>query len=129
VGWFSIPSIRKDDAGLPAYVSATPAGILELFHRYNLETSGNTVLSLEKQYCRQASANVLSLKAKSGDATVTVLVTARQKILNNISLQADILMLLWEVRFVTGDMVKEALLLWMWVQPVFLALKQKSGYR
>jgi methylenetetrahydrofolate dehydrogenase (NADP+)/methenyltetrahydrofolate cyclohydrolase len=42
--------------GLPAYVSATPAGVVELLKRYKIETAGKACgCYRQKQHCRQAT--------------------------------------------------------------------------
>jgi methylenetetrahydrofolate dehydrogenase (NADP+)/methenyltetrahydrofolate cyclohydrolase len=94
--------------GLPSYVSATPAGILELLLRYKIETSGKHCVILGRSnIVGRPLANLLSLKANPGDATVTVC-HSRTKNIKDICLQADILIAaMGSPGFVTGDMVKE----------------------
>jgi len=94
--------------GLPAYVSATPSGIIELLRRYKIETSGkHCVIIGRSNIVGRPLANLLSLKANPGDATVTVC-HSRSKNIKEITLQADILIAaMGNPGFVTGDMVKE----------------------
>lgn len=94
--------------GLPAYVSATPAGVVELLKRYKIETAGKRVVVIGRSNIVGKPLSILlAQKAEVGDATVT-LCHSRTKNLKEITLQADILIAaLGSPEFVKGDMVKE----------------------
>lgn len=94
--------------GLPAYISATPAGILELIKRYNIETSGKDVVVIGRSNIVGKPISILlSQKAYPGDATVT-LTHSRTKNLKEITSKADIIIVaLGQAEFLTGDMVKD----------------------
>jgi methylenetetrahydrofolate dehydrogenase (NADP+) / methenyltetrahydrofolate cyclohydrolase len=94
--------------GLPAYVSATPDGIVELLKRYKIETSGKHCVVLGRSnIVGRPIANLLSLKGYPGDCTVTVC-HSRSKNIPEITRTADILIVaLGIAEFVTADMVKE----------------------
>lgn len=94
--------------GLPAYVSATPAGILELIKRYNIETSGKNVVVIGRSNIVGKPISILlGQKANPGDATVT-LTHSRTKNLKEIVSKADIIIAaLGQAEFLTADMVKE----------------------
>lgn len=94
--------------GLPAYISATPAGILELIKRYNIETSGKNVVVIGRSNIVGKPISILlSQKANPGDATVT-LTHSRTKNLKEVVLNADIIIAaLGQPEFLTADMVKE----------------------
>lgn len=94
--------------GLPAFVSATPFGILELLRRYEIETSGkNCVVIGRSNIVGKPMANLLSQKGYPGDATVTVC-HSRTKNLKEVCANADILIAaMGSPEFVTADMVKE----------------------
>jgi len=94
--------------GLPSLVSATPAGILELLKRYNIETSGkHCVVIGRSNIVGKPVAGLMMQKAYPGDATVTVC-HSRSKNIKEICLQADILIAaIGQPEFVKGDMVKE----------------------
>jgi methylenetetrahydrofolate dehydrogenase (NADP+) / methenyltetrahydrofolate cyclohydrolase len=94
--------------GLPAYVSATPFGILELLRRYKIETSGkNCVIIGRSNIVGKPMANLLSQKAYPGDATVTVC-HSRTKNIEEVCAAADILIAaMGSPEFLTADMVKE----------------------
>lgn len=94
--------------GLPSYVSATPAGIMELIERYNIETSGKHCVVIGRSNIVGKPMSILmSQKRTPGNATVTVC-HSRTTNLKEICLQADILIAaLGSPEFVHADMVKE----------------------
>lgn len=94
--------------GLPSYVSATPAGILELIKRYNIETSGkHCVVVGRSNIVGKPISILLSQKSTPGNCTVTVC-HSRTHDLPSVTRQADILIAaLGSPEFVRADMVKE----------------------
>ena len=94
--------------GLPCFVSATPAGILELLKRYQIETSGKHCVVLGRSnIVGKPIANLLIQKAYPGDCTVTVCHSRTQNI-EKYCLEADIIIAALGVPgFLKGDMVKE----------------------
>jgi methylenetetrahydrofolate dehydrogenase (NADP+)/methenyltetrahydrofolate cyclohydrolase len=94
--------------GLPAYISATPDGIIELLRRYEIETSGKHCVVLGRSnIVGRPIANLLSQKGYPGDSTVTIC-HSRTKNIPEITRTADILIVaLGQAEFVTADMVKE----------------------
>jgi methylenetetrahydrofolate dehydrogenase (NADP+)/methenyltetrahydrofolate cyclohydrolase len=94
--------------GLPAFVSATPAGILELISRHKIPTAGrNCVVVGRSNNVGKPMGMLLSLKAYPGDATVT-LCHSRTADLPGIIRRADIIIAaLGKAEFITGDMIKE----------------------
>jgi len=94
--------------GLPSYVSATPAGIVELIKRYNIETSGKDVVVIGRSNIVGKPISILlSQKSESGNATVT-LTHSRTKNLKEIVSRADIVIVaLGKAEFLTADMVKK----------------------
>jgi len=94
--------------GLPAFISATPAGIIELLSRYKIETSGKSCVVVGRSNIVGKPISILmSQKAYPGDATVTVC-HSRTKDLAGVIRTADILIAaLGKPEFVTADMVKE----------------------
>lgn len=108
VDGFHPVNVGKMVLGLPAFVSATPAGILELMKRYGIETSGkNCVIIGRSNIVGKPVANLLLQKGNPGDCTVTVC-HSRTKNLKEITLKADIIIAaLGVAEFLTGDMVKD----------------------
>lgn len=94
--------------GLPSYVSATPAGIVELIKRYNIETSGKDVVVIGRSNIVGKPISILlSQKSEFGNSTVT-LTHSRTKNLKEIVSRADIVIVaLGKAEFLTADMVKE----------------------
>ena len=93
--------------GLPSYLPATPAGIVELLRRYNIETDGKHCVVLGRSNIVGTPMSLLmSRKANPGNATVTIC-HSRTKNLKEICAQADILIAaIGQCEFVTADMVK-----------------------
>ncbi len=108
VDGFHPQNVGRMTIGLPAYVSATPKGILELFKRYKIETSGKHCVVIGRSNIVGKPVSILlSQKNETGNATVT-LCHSRTKNLKEITLQADILIAaIGKQEFVTADMVKE----------------------
>jgi methylenetetrahydrofolate dehydrogenase (NADP+)/methenyltetrahydrofolate cyclohydrolase len=94
--------------GMPAFISATPAGILELIRRYSIPTSGKTCVVVGRSNIVGKPVSILlSQKAYPGDATVT-LCHSRTQNLNEIIRAGDIVVAaLGKPEFVRADMVKE----------------------
>ena len=91
--------------GLPAFVSATPKGILELLRRYDVETSGRKCVILGRSNIVGKPMSQLMMQ-KGVDATVTVC-HSRSKTLKEECLQADIIIAaIGQPAFLKGDMVK-----------------------
>ena len=94
--------------GLPAFISATPAGILELFKRYNIEIAGKSCVVIGRSnIVGKPMSILLSQKSEFGNATVT-LCHSRTPDLKGVCAQADIIIAaLGKAEFLTADMVKE----------------------
>lgn len=108
VDGFHPTSVGKMTIGLPTFVSATPAGIVELLKRYNIETAGKHCVVLGRSnIVGKPMSILLSQKGPQGDATVTVC-HSRTKNIKDFTLKADILIAaIGSPNFVTADMVKE----------------------
>lgn len=93
---------------LPAYVSATPFGIMQLLERYAIETEGkHCVVIGRSDIVGTPMAILLSRKSRPGNCTVTVC-HSRTPNIRELSLQADIVIAaLGMPEFLTGDMVRE----------------------
>jgi methylenetetrahydrofolate dehydrogenase (NADP+)/methenyltetrahydrofolate cyclohydrolase len=93
---------------LPSFLPATPAGILELLERYEIETSGKHCVVIGRSHIVGSPMSVLMARnTKMGNCTVT-LTHSRTTNLKEISRTADILIVaLGKPEFVTADMVKE----------------------
>ena len=100
-------NVGRMSIGLPCFVSATPAGIIELLRRYDINTRGaNCVVLGRSNIVGKPVANLMMQKANPGNATVTVLHSASRDIKEKC-LEADIIIpALGSPKFVTADMVK-----------------------
>jgi len=108
VDGFHPVNVGRMTIGLPCYVSATPAGIIELLKRYEIPTTGkNCVVIGRSNIVGKPIATLMMQKGYPGDATVTVC-HSRTKNLKEICLQADIIIAaLGQPEFLKGDMVKD----------------------
>ncbi|OYX23388.1 MAG: bifunctional 5,10-methylene-tetrahydrofolate dehydrogenase/5,10-methylene-tetrahydrofolate cyclohydrolase [Flavobacteriales bacterium 32-35-8] len=108
VDGFHPTNVGKMALDLPTFLPATPYGILELLERYQVETSGKHVVVMGRSHIVGRPMSILmSQKRKAGDATVTV-VHSRTKNLTEITKQADIIVAAIGIsEFLTGDMVKD----------------------
>jgi methylenetetrahydrofolate dehydrogenase (NADP+)/methenyltetrahydrofolate cyclohydrolase len=93
---------------LPSYLPATPMGIMTLLERYSIETEGKHCVVLGRSHIVGTPVSILlSRKAKTGNATVT-LCHSYTKELSTITSMADILIVaIGMLEFVTADMVKK----------------------
>lgn len=94
--------------GLPAFVSATPKGIMTMLERYNIETSGKHCVVIGRSNIVGTPMSLLLSRNKyPGNCTVT-LCHSRTQDLKTITNCADILIVaLGKPEFLTADMVKE----------------------
>jgi len=106
VDGFHAVNVGRMVAGMPAFISATPFGIMELIKRYKIETSGKNCVVIGRSNIVGRPMSIL-LSQKGIDCTVT-LCHSRTKNLKAICAQADIIVAaLGMSEFLTGDMVKE----------------------
>ena len=93
--------------GLPGFLPATPAGIVELLRFYNIGTVGKHCVVVGRSNIVGTPMSILmSRNAYPGNCTVT-LAHSRTKDLASITRQADILIpAIGRPEFITADMVK-----------------------
>ncbi len=108
VDGFHPVNVGRMAIGMPAFISATPQGILELLKRYKITTQGKQVVVIGRSnIVGRPMSILLSQKGNPGDATVTVC-HSRTANLKEICLQADIIIAaIGSPGFVKGDMVKQ----------------------
>ena len=107
VDGFHPSNIGRMALNLPAYLPATPAGILELLVRYNVETSGKHCVVIGRSHIVGSPISILMGRNNNpGNCTVTLTHSKTQN-LKEITKTADILIVaLGKAEFVTADMVK-----------------------
>ena len=100
-------NVGRMSIGLPCYLSATPAGIIELLRRYEIPTKGASCVVLGRSnIVGKPVASLMMQKAYPGNATVTVCHSASKDIAD-VCRNADIIIAaLGQPGFVTADMVK-----------------------
>ena len=107
VDGFHPVNVGRQALGLNCFHSATPAGIVELLHRYNVPTRGKQCVVIGRSnIVGKPLAAMLMQKGDRANATVTVCHSATPD-LASVTRQADILVAaLGRPGFVTADMVK-----------------------
>ncbi|MEA3448630.1 MAG: bifunctional methylenetetrahydrofolate dehydrogenase/methenyltetrahydrofolate cyclohydrolase FolD [Bacteroidota bacterium] len=108
VDGFHPVNIGRMTLGMPAYISATPFGILTMLKRYDIETEGKHVVVLGRSNIVGRPVSILlGQKSRPGNATVT-LCHSRTKDVKKITSVADILIVaLGKAKYVKSDMVKQ----------------------
>ena len=108
VDGFHPSNIGKMVQGQPAYIPATPYGILLLLEHYKIETKGkHAVVIGRSNIVGRPMSILLSQNTPTGNCTVT-LCHSHTKNLKEICLQADIIVAaLGKPEFLKADMVKD----------------------
>ncbi len=98
----------KMASNLPAFIAATPLGILELLKRAGVETEGKHCVVLGRSHIVGSPMSILLARnTNPGNCTVS-LCHSKTKNLKEISAQADILIVaMGKLEYVKADMVKE----------------------
>lgn len=106
VDGFHPVNVGRMAAGLPSFVSATPAGIMELLKRYNIPLKGAECVVVGRSNIVGRPVSIL-MSQKGVDATVTV-VHSRTRYIAETVRRADIIIAaIGQPGFITADMVKE----------------------
>jgi methylenetetrahydrofolate dehydrogenase (NADP+)/methenyltetrahydrofolate cyclohydrolase len=106
VDGFHPVNVGRMTAGLPSFVSATPAGIMELLKRYNIPLKGAECVVVGRSNIVGRPVSIL-MSQKGADATVTV-VHSRTRNIAEIVRRADIVIAaIGQPGFITADMIKE----------------------
>jgi methylenetetrahydrofolate dehydrogenase (NADP+)/methenyltetrahydrofolate cyclohydrolase len=106
VDGFHPVNVGRMAAGLPSFVSATPAGIMELLKRYHIPLKGAECVVVGRSNIVGRPVSIL-MSQKGVDATVT-LVHSRTRYIADTVRRADIIIAaIGRPGFITADMVKE----------------------
>ncbi len=106
VDGFHPQNVGRMSIGSPAFISATPQGIIELIKRYNVPTSGKHAVVIGRSNIVGRPMSIL-LSQKGIDCTVTVC-HSRTPNIADICRSADIIVAaIGKPGFVTADMVKD----------------------
>lgn len=108
VDGFHPTNVGRMAKGLPAYIAATPFGILQLLERYQIETEGKHCVVIGRSDIVGTPMGILmSRKAYPGNCTVTIC-HSRTNNMPEVTRQADIVIAaIGRAGFVTANMVKE----------------------
>ncbi|MCI0522681.1 MAG: bifunctional 5,10-methylene-tetrahydrofolate dehydrogenase/5,10-methylene-tetrahydrofolate cyclohydrolase [Bacteroidales bacterium] len=110
VDGFHPVNLGRMTAGLPTFVSATPAGIVELLRRYNIPLKGAECVVVGRSNIVGRPISIL-LSQKGIDATVTV-VHSRTRDIGAALRRADIIIAaIGSPGFIRADMVKEGVVI------------------
>ena len=115
---------------IPSFIPATPKGILQLLERYEIPTSGKRCVVVGRSTIVGTPISILlSRNTYPGNCTVT-LSHSRSNDLTSIIQQADILIAaLGKPEFITGEMVKEGVVVIDVGMNRIEDATRKSGYR
>ncbi|MFC3854370.1 bifunctional 5,10-methylenetetrahydrofolate dehydrogenase/5,10-methenyltetrahydrofolate cyclohydrolase [Chitinophaga sp. GCM10012297] len=130
VDGFHPMNVGKMVAGLPAFIPATPFGIMLMLEHYKIDTKGKHAVVIGRSHIVGTPVSILlSRNTNPGNCTVT-LCHSHTHNLKELCLQADIIVAaIGRPDFVTGDMVKEgAVVVDVGINRVPDASK-KSGFR
>ena len=130
VDGFHPVNVGRMAIGLPCFVSATPAGIMELLRRYDITTSGkNCVVLGRSNIVGKPIAALLMQKNYPGDSTVTVC-HSRTVNIEKYCREADIIIAaLGSPEFLKGEMVKEGVVVIDVGTTRVPSTETKSGFR
>jgi len=123
-------NVGRMSIGLPCFVSATPAGILELLKRYKIETSEKHCVVLGRSnIVGKPVASLMVQKSYPGDCTVTIC-HSRTRNIKEICLQADIIIAaLGSPEFLKADMVSQGAVIIDVGTTRVSSSETKSGFR
>lgn len=130
VDGFHPMNLGKMALNLPSFVSATPMGVMDLLDRYNIETGGKHCVVVGRSHIVGMPASILMARNHyPGNATVT-LTHSRTTNLPEILKTADIIIAaLGKPNFITGDMVKEGVVIIDVGTTRVVDKTKKSGHR
>ncbi len=129
VDGFHPMNVGKMAIGQPAFISATPAGIMELLKRYKIETVGKHCVILGRSNIVGSPMSILmSKKTNPGNATVTICHSKTQNMAEIIKTADILICAIGQPQFVKGNMVKDgAVVIDVGIHRI--PAKNEKGYR
>ncbi len=112
VDGFHPESVGRMALGLDCFLPATPYGIMQLLERYKVDTVGKHCVVIGRSHIVGSPMSILLARnTNPGNCTVT-LTHSRTTNLKELCLQADIIVVaLGKPEFLTGDMVKDGVVI------------------
>lgn len=108
VDGFHPENVGRLSLGLPCFAPCTPAGVMELLRRYELSPAGKKAVVVGRSnIVGKPLAMMLAQNDAYGNATVTVCHSRTPDIADQCRAADFLFLALGKARFVTGDMVKE----------------------
>ncbi len=93
--------------GLPAYLPATPQGILVMLEEYGIETSGKKCVVVGRSNIVGMPMSILmAQKRKTGNCTVTIVHSRTQNSEAEIRAADIVIAAIGRANYITGDMIK-----------------------
>jgi methylenetetrahydrofolate dehydrogenase (NADP+) / methenyltetrahydrofolate cyclohydrolase len=107
VDGFHPMNIGKLVLGMPTFVSATPAGIMELIKRYGIETAGKHCVVVGRSNIVGTPMSILlSRNSNPGNCTVTICHSRTKNLVEHTKIADILIVALGRPEFITGEMVK-----------------------
>ena len=130
VDGFHPVNVGRMSVGIPSFLTATPAGIMELLRRYGIDTSGkHCVIIGRSNIVGKPMAALMMQKSAPGNCTVTVVHSATRDLAGHTR-RADILIAaMGKPGFVKADMVKDGAVVIDVGTTRVPDASRKSGYR
>ncbi|MGN1251935.1 MAG: bifunctional methylenetetrahydrofolate dehydrogenase/methenyltetrahydrofolate cyclohydrolase FolD [Muribaculaceae bacterium] len=130
VDGFHPVNVGRMSIGIPSFLPATPAGIMELLRRYGIDTSGkHCVIIGRSNIVGKPMAALMMQKSAPGNCTVTVVHSATRDLAGHTR-RADILIAaMGKPGFVKADMVKDGAVVIDVGTTRVPDASRKSGYR
>ncbi len=130
VDGFHPTNFGKMAQGLPAYLPATPFGIMTMLDRYDIDVQGKNCVVLGRSNIVGTPISILlSRKATPGNATVT-LCHSRTQNLEDYTRKADIIVIALGIpNYLKADMVKDGVVIIDVGINRIEAPERKSGYK
>jgi len=94
--------------GLPAYLPATPQGILVMLEKYGIETSGKKCVVIGRSNIVGMPMSILmAQKRDTGNCTVTIVHSRTKNTEEEIKAADIVIAAIGRADYITGDMIKE----------------------
>jgi methylenetetrahydrofolate dehydrogenase (NADP+)/methenyltetrahydrofolate cyclohydrolase len=130
VDGFTPANVGRMTLNWPAYVAATPYGIIELLKRYQIETSGKHCVVIGRSHIVGSPMSILMARnGYPGNATVTLTHSKTENLAAICHTADSLIVAIGKPEFVTADMVKPgAVVIYVGIHRIADETK-KTGFR